>query len=196
MTRHSPSPARSCVAAVLEAARMDRRHFLMAAAAVAAAPGALATATMKFLGPSEEQVFRKLVEVMLPVEGTGLLSPTAVPVLETLDAALLGTMEPHVLDGVRHGIRFWNDGPKSSYGRTFVDLSTNEATRFCDRWAASPDAPQRALSMGLKKLVSLAYFANPPTWSPLGYGGPITKERRIPSLGNAKLPIGVSSPIK
>jgi len=101
---------------------------------------------------------------------------------------LLATMEPHVLQDLRGGIGYWNDGPKTEYGLSFVELSPADATRFCDQWANGTEVPQRALSMGLKKLVSLAYFANPPTWAPLGYGGPTTKARKIPSLGNAPLP--------
>jgi hypothetical protein len=171
---------------------LNRRHFLQAAAALGAA-GTLGTVSastpsMKFVGETEARVFQKLLEVMLPVEGSPLLPPAQVPVLQTLDAALLGTMEPHILQGLKGGIAYWNDGPKAQFGRTFVDLGTADATRFCDLWANGSEVPQRALSMGLKKLVSLAYFANPPTWGPLGYGGPTTRARKIPSLGNAPLP--------
>jgi hypothetical protein len=172
---------------------MNRRHFLQAAAAVGAAAGGAGTLhasapTMKFVGQTEARVFHKLLEVMLPVAGSPLLPPARVPVLQTLDAALLGTMEPDVLAGLKGGIAYWNDGPKAQFGRQFADLGPEDATRFCDLWADGKDIAQRALSMGLKKLVSLAYFANPPTWGPLGYGGPFTRTNNIPSIGNAPMP--------
>lgn len=170
---------------------LSRRHFLQAAAALGAS-GTLgvraATPPMKFVGETEAAVFQRLLDVMLPVAGSPLLPLSQVPVLPTLDAALLGTMAPHILAGLKGGIGYWNDGPKAQFKRTFVELNDDEATRFCDAWANGAEVPQRALSMGLKKLVALAYFANPPTWAPLGYDGPYTKPRNIPSLGNAPLP--------
>lgn len=181
-----------CLTALAAAQQLSRRHFLRAAAALTAAAGGVSRAAtapaMKFVGPTEAAVFQRLMEVTLPVAGTPLLPLSQVPVLPTLDAALLGTMAPHVLAGLKGGIGYWNDGPRAAFGRPFVELNDDEATRFCDQWANSAVVPQRALSMGLKKLVALAYFANPPTWAPLGYDGPYTAPRKIPSLGNAPLP--------
>lgn len=188
MTRRTHAPADTWMPSLLAIGGMRRRHFLQAAALLAATPAAYAASPMKFVGETESRVFRKLLDVMLPVDNSGLVPPSRIPVLETLDAALLATMEPHVLQGLRAGIGYWNDGPRPLYGRAFVDLEPDQATRFCDRWSDGAEVPQRALSTGLKKLVSLAYFANPPTWAPLGYGGPTTRARNIPSLGNAPLP--------
>jgi len=143
---------------------------------------------MKFVGDTEARVFQRLLDVMLPTEGSALLPPAQVPVLQTLDAALLATMPPHILAGLRGGIGYFNDGPKAGYGKAFVDLADADATAFCDAWANGTEVPQRALSMGLKKLVALAYFANPPTWGPLGYDGPVTRRQGIASLGNQPLP--------
>jgi hypothetical protein len=191
-SRNDPRIA-ACMPALQAIRGLNRRHFLQAAAALGATAGAIGTASatpppMKFVGETEARVFQKLLDVMLPVEGSPLVPPAQIPVLQTLDAALLGTMEPHILQGLKGGIGYWNDGPKAQFGRTFVDLGNADATRFCDLWANGTEVPQRALSMGLKKLVSLAYFANPPTWGPLGYGGPTTRARKIPSLGNAPMP--------
>jgi hypothetical protein len=97
-------------------------------------------------------------------------------------------MEPHILEGLKGGIAYFNNGPKTNYGKTFVELSDKQAAAFCDAWADSDEVPHRALAMGLKKLVSLAYWANPPTWEPLGYGGPVTEKWNLVSLGNAPLP--------
>lgn len=189
---HQDPRAAAGLAAMAAVQRLSRRHFLVAAAAVAASHGtrvqAAASAEMKFVGPLEAAVFQRLLDVTLPLDGTPLLPLSQVPVLATLDAALLGTMAPQVLAGLKGGIGYWNDGPRAAFGRPFTELDDAAATRFCDQWAQGTEVPQRALSMGLKKLVALAYFANPPTWAPLGYDGPYTAPRHIPSLGNAPLP--------
>jgi hypothetical protein len=185
---------REALPAMAAVQRLSRRHFLQAAAALSAgsASGALLASApaMKFIGHGEAAVFQRLMEVTLPVAGTPLLPLSQVPVMQTLDAALLGTMAPHVLAGLKGGVGYWNEGPRTEFKRSFIQLNDEEATRFCDQWANGTEIPQRALSMGLKKLVALSYFANPPTWKPLGYDGPYTRPNNIPSLGNAPLPKG------
>lgn len=192
MTHNEDPRALASLPAMAAVQRLSRRHFLLTAASLATAGAGIAQAQdapeMKFVGPTEAAVFQRLMTVTLPVDGTPLLPLSQVPVLATLDAALLGTMAPHVLAGLKGGIGYWNDGPRAAFGRPFTELNDADATRFCDQWANGAEVPQRALSMGLKKLVALAYFANPPTWAPLGYDGPVTAARRIPSLGNAPLP--------
>lgn len=181
-----------------------RRQFLRAATAAAAAFSALslgalplhaaepaaasAASPFQFMTAAEARVMQRLLEVMLPTEGTALMPLKQVPVLATLDAALLATMEPHILAGLRGGIAYFNEGPVASTGKRFTELSDAQATRFCDEWANAPQEPHRALSMGLKKLLALSYWANPPTWQALGYPGPFTRRSGIPSLGNAPLP--------
>lgn len=181
--------------------RMGRRDFLKfggVAAGLAAAmasgllsPGQAFAAVpvgIRFMSESEYAVFRRVMEVMLPVDGSRLLPLKDVPVLQTLDAALLATMEPHVLDGLKGGIAYFNDGPLASLGKRFVELSDAEAGRFMDAWADSKELPQRALAVGLKKLVGLAYFANPPTWAALGYDGPVSERWGLKPQGNAPMP--------
>lgn len=180
--------------------RLSRRDFLKfgVAAATTAALGATALTPrgawaalppgIKFMSESEHKVFARLLEIVLPVEGSALVPLKDIPVLPTLDAALLGTMEPHILQGLKKGIAYFNDGPLAGFGKRFVDLGNADAERFCDAWANSAEVPQRALAMGLKKLVGLAYWANPPTWEPLGYDGPVTKRWGLKSLGNTPMP--------
>ncbi|MEH6999269.1 MAG: gluconate 2-dehydrogenase subunit 3 family protein [Limnobacter sp.] len=143
---------------------------------------------IKFMTGNEYQVMNRLMQVMLPTAGTKLVPTDKIPVMQTLDAALLATMEPHILQGLKGGIEYFNQGPKAKYGKTFVELNTQEAESFCDAWANSNEVPQRALAMGLKKLVGLAYWANPPTWEPLGYDGPVTVKWGLKSQGNTPLP--------
>ncbi|NMG65250.1 hypothetical protein GPA19_09855 [Azoarcus indigens] len=185
--------------ALAQIQRMDRRAFLrfgLAAAGVAAgagllAPGAAQAALpegIKVMSAGEHAVFQRLLAVMLPTDGSALVPAAQIPVMQTLDAALLATMEPHILQGLKGGVRYFDDGPQARYGKRFTALGDAEAARFCDEWADSPELPQRALAMGLKKLVGLAYWAHPPTWAPLGYDGPVTRKWGLQSLGNAPLP--------
>ena len=180
--------------------RLSRRSFLKAASGLAVAAslgtGLLGAANafaavpegIKVMSASEYQVMHRLMQVTLVTQGTGLVPASEISVMQTLDAALLATMEPHILEGLKGGIAYFNDGPRAEYGHPFVELSDAQAAAFCDTWADSDEVPQRALAMGLKKLVGLAYWANPPTWTPLGYGGPVTEKWKLESLGNAPLP--------
>lgn len=179
--------------------RINRRDFMLAAAAIAGTVGVAFIVPMsnafaalpkgiRVMGEEEYVVFQRLMEVMLPVKGTPLVQLSKVPVMQTLDGALLATMPPHVWNGLKGGVKYFNEGPKAEFGKKFVELTNAEAERFLNKWANSAEVPQRALAMGLKKLVGLAYWANPPTWKPLGYDGPISKKSRLVSYGNAPMP--------
>lgn len=179
--------------------RISRRDFLNAAALIAGAaaittvmPATISFAAnlngMQVMGKYEYAVFKRLMEVMLPIKGTPLVPLDKIPVLQTLDAALLAPMPGHIWDGLKGGIQYFNEGAKADFGKPFVDLSNAEAERFLDSWASSGEAPRRALAMGLKKLVGLAYWANPPTWKPLGYDGPVSRKWALESYGNSPLP--------
>ena len=143
-TRNDPRIA-ACMPALQVIRGLNRRQFLQAAALAAtmgtSGMASAAAPAMKFVGETEARVFQKLLEVMLPVEGSPLVPPAQIPVLQTLDAALLGTMEPHILQGLKGGIGYWNDGPKAQFGRTFVELSAADATKFCDLWANGSEVP-------------------------------------------------------
>lgn len=187
-------------AAIDQIGGLSRRTFLKAAAGVAVAAsigsgllgaaGAFASVPegIKVMSAKEYEVMNRLMRVMLVTEGTKLVPASEIPVMQTLDAALLATMAPEILEGLKGGIGYFNDGPRTIYGKPFTELTDAQAASFCDAWADSAEVPQRALAMGLKKLVGLAYWANPPTWEPLGYGGPVTERWNLQSLGNAPLP--------
>jgi len=190
-----PNPPSSLGDTVSALQALPRRRFLQAAAAAVASLSvglnplhAATPPTLRYLSADEARVFQRLLDVMLPTEGSALLPTTRVPVLATLDAALLATMAPHILAGLKQGVAYFNEAPRATYGKPFTALNDADAARFCDQWADGTEVPQRALAMGLKKLVALSYFANPPTWAPLGYPGPMTRRRGLPSLGNAPLP--------
>lgn len=176
--------------------RLSRRDFMrftgVGAAAAAGLPWgaslAASPAGTKNMSDAEAAIFTRLAQVVLPVAGSTLVPWTPEGLLPTLDGALLSTMEPHILTGLKGGMQYFNDGPMALYKKRFTELDDAEATQFCDAWSNSKLPPQRGLTMGLKKLIQLSYWANPASWEPLGYDGPMTKRLGLKSLGNAPLP--------
>ncbi|UTW01757.1 twin-arginine translocation signal domain-containing protein [Amphritea atlantica] len=175
---------------------ISRRHFIkktaMIAAAITALPVVNAVAGVltdeSRMDDLERAVFAKMLKIALPTEGSTLIDPATLPVLPTIEGALLAGMEPHIRQGLRGGINYFNEGAIKAFGDRFVNLSDVDAVRFVDQWSASAAPPERALSMGLKKLTVLAYWAIPNTWGPLGYDGPVSDKWNLPSLGNTPEP--------
>lgn len=192
----SPNESEQIELALAAVQRLGRRDFLkLAAGAGLALTGlfpAMAQATMpnglRFMGEAEYEVFHRLMQVTLPVKGTKLAALEDIPVMQTLDGALLGGMAPHELQGLKAGVKAFEDGPLKAYGKRFSRLDDKQAAAFCDAWGNSAVAMERGLVTALKKLVTLSYWANPPTWAALGYDGPVSKRWGLKSIGNAPLP--------
>lgn len=174
--------------------RLSRRDFL-ALASVAASWTAMPSAqaqpavpALQSINAAETAIFLRVAEVVLPVSGSPLAPWKPEVLLGTLDAALLGTMAPHVLAGLKGGLQYFNDGPVAQHGKRFTALDDTTATAFLDAWGNAKEVPHRALASGLKKLVQLSYWANPASWAPLEYDGPMSQRNGLKSLGNAPLP--------
>ena len=132
---------------------------------------------------TEQAVFKKMLAIALPTEGTTLVNPATVPVIPTIEGALLAGMPPHSRKGLNQGIHYFNQSAEKAYGKPFTKLSDADATAFVDAWADSDVAPHRALAMGIKKLTVLAYWAIPNTWAPLGYDGPVSEKWGLKKRG-------------
>lgn len=193
----SPCSSEHIDLAIAAAQRLSRRDFLRFAtigtglAASGFLPAIARAAVPKgihFMAEGEFTVFQHLARVALPVQGTPFASLDDIPVMQTLDAALLGGMAPHELQGLKAGVKAFEEGPLKAYGKPFSKLGDREAAAFCDAWADSSVAMERGLVTALKKLVTLAYWANPPTWAALGYDGPVSQRWGLKSIGNAPLP--------
>ncbi|WP_417500219.1 twin-arginine translocation signal domain-containing protein [Methylophaga sp.] len=175
---------------------MNRRRFLKAASVIAVAVTALPAMStfarvltdQNRMDALEKAVFGKMLKIALPTKGSLLIDPATLPVLPTIEGALLAGMAPHIRSGLRGGIGYFNGGSVAKYGDEFVNLSDADAIAFVDDWSASSNAPERALSMGIKKLTVLAYWAIPNTWGPLGYDGPVSEKWGVSSLGNTPEP--------
>ncbi|QSR34322.1 hypothetical protein CFI10_04870 [Marinobacterium iners] len=131
---------------------INRRKFLQTASMVAAAVSLLpAVSSMAGilteeakLNDLERDVFAKLLRISVPTEGSSLVDPATLPVLPTLENALLAGMAPHIRQGLRGGIGYFNDGAVKAFGKTFVQLDDDKAARFCDQWADSPTVHRNA----------------------------------------------------
>lgn len=175
---------------------LNRRAFLKALTSIAAAAAVLPLIPVSAgiltdenkMDDLEKKVFSKLIQVCLPTQGTNLVDPSTLPVLATIEGALLAGMAPHIRQGLRGGIGYFNSATKDQFGSEFVELSESKAARFIDDWSGSDQIPHRALAMGLKKLTVLAYWAIPNTWAPLGYDGPVTDKAGFKIYGNAPEP--------
>ena len=132
---------------------------------------------------TEHAVFTKMLTISLPTEGSLLIPPASLPVIPTIEGALLAGMPPHIRQGLNQGIHYFNQGPLKKYGKSFNELPDEQATAFVDEWTSSDKAPHRALAMGLKKLTVLAYWAIPDTWTPLGYVGPVSEKWKLKYRG-------------
>ena len=95
------------------------------------------------------------------MEGSILTPWKADVLLQTLDAALLGTMEPHILAGLKGGVAYFNDGPKAAFGKTFVELDAAQATHKAA--LAALDIAQKGLydKRGLKVIKKIRCNVNP-----------------------------------
>lgn len=193
----SPTESEQMELAVAAVQRLGRRDFLKLAAASAglAAVGQFPTSAqasmpkgLRFMEEAEYKVFHRLMQVSLPVKDTRLASLEAIPVMQTLDAALLGGMAPHELQGLKAGVKVFDESSLKAYGKPFCQLGDKDAAAHCDAWGDSAVAVERGLVTALKKLVTLSYWANPPTWAALGYDGPVSKKWGLKSIGNAPMP--------
>ena len=152
----------------------QRRQFLKLATAITAT--VMSCSSMQVMAgiltdenkmdATEQAVFKKMLAIALPTEGTTLVNPATLPVIPTIEGALLAGMPPHIRKGLNQGIHYFNQSAEKAYGKPFTKLSDADATAFVDAWADSDVAPHRALAMGIKKLTVLAYWAIPNTWAP------------------------------
>lgn len=179
---------------------MSRRSFLrfssvaaglVAAGVVSVTPdGAFAEVPegIAHMTADEYAVWHRLMRALLPTNGSTLVDPETLPVLQTVDGAFLATLPPDVLANLKGGVAFFNTAPTEAFGKPFVELSDEEAAQFCDALAQSDEVPARALFTALKFLTVTAYWAIPPAWAPVGFEGPVSEEWGLEYLGNQPLP--------
>ena len=193
-------------AAVAPLARLSRRKLLKAAlwgsAGVAVLAGGSfallrrspvdalpAPAHLQHLSAAEYHLFRRAIEVLLPVAGTPLTPVGQVPVIDNIDH-LMGLVEPALRQELGAGLALFDNAAVFAglHGKRFVDLDDEAAIRYFDRWSEG-NTIQRTLSSVVKKFVYVSYWRDPATWGPIQFDGAVSDRWGIPSLGNTPLPV-------
>ena len=82
----------------------QRRQFLKLATAITAT--VMSCSSMQVMAgiltdenkmdATEQAVFKKMLAIALPTEGTTLVNPATLPVIPTIEGALLAGMPPHI----------------------------------------------------------------------------------------------------
>ncbi len=90
----------------------QRRQFLKLATAITAT--VMSCSSMQVMAgiltednkmdKTERAVFEKMLAIALPTEGSSLVDPASLPVISTIEGALLAGMPPHIRKGLRQGI--------------------------------------------------------------------------------------------
>ena len=143
---------------------------------------------LQHLTQSEFLLFRRATEVLLPLSGTGLPSIDDVPVLQNIDA-MMGLLSVSVRKELAAGLTIFDYAALVSgwHGKRFIDLDSNEAVAYFDRWSQG-NSMQRALATVIKKFVYVAYWRDSATWPAIEFDGPVSDRWRLPSLGNTPMP--------
>lgn len=149
-------------------------------------------ADIRYLSSAQYQLVEKLIQVLLPVNDSGLYAPDKLPVVAKVDA-LLGTIRRDIRQQLLIGLTLFDNLAVlggGSFGR-FVDLSAPNASDYVSRWMSSSVFPVRAIASSAARLVKSAYWSFPETWPAIGFAGPVTQPQGIAALGNAPLPSAV-----
>lgn len=177
---------------------MNRRAFLKAGLVTAIGTSTLLTmgcsseapfdSGLKVLTPSQQALFARLVDVLLPTQGTAMADTRSVPVLANVDHLLAG-LEPKVREDLGAAMMLFEYGSLVLGGHfsRFTRLDDADAIAYIEDWQHG-NTIQRGVAATLKRLVYASYWRDEKTWAPVDYDGPVTVRWGLPSLGNAPLP--------
>lgn len=140
------------------------------------------------LDAGEYHLFRRAIEVLLPITDGPLTPVEQVPVMANIDHTM-GLIEPAVREELRIGLALFDNAAVVAglHGRRFVDLSTEDAVAYFDAWSRG-NVLQKALQTVVKKFVYISYWRDPATWPPVEFDGPVSEQWGIAYIGNAPLP--------
>lgn len=179
-------------------AALSRRAFLKAGLVTAIGTSTLLTMGcsseapldpgLKVLTPSQQALFARLVDVLLPTQGTAMADTRSVPVLANVDHLLAG-LEPKVREDLGAAMMLFEYGSLVLGGHfsRFTRLDDADAIAYIEDWQHG-NTIQRGVAATLKRLVYASYWRDEKTWAPVDYDGPVTVRWGLPSLGNAPLP--------
>ena len=201
----SQKVTRECLSAVIVSAEpavqaLNRRSFLKTGLLLGAgistglslggcsSPAGTLPDGIRVLSAKHMPLFEKLIPVLLPVEGSILTPPSAVPVIANIDA-MLGLMQASTREDV---LVLFDLFEYSSIFSTelarFSQLDNIEARNYIEACQSSSLFIQRAVVTAIKKFIYIGYWRDEKTWGPIEFDGPVSKQWKLPSLGNAPLP--------
>ncbi|OUS27123.1 hypothetical protein A9Q99_17935 [Gammaproteobacteria bacterium 45_16_T64] len=141
-----------------------------------------------YLSAKHIPLFDKLISVLLPVEGSILTPPDAVPVIANIDA-MLGVMNASTREDVLVLFDLFEYSSIFSAELTrFSQLDNDDAWEHIEACQSSGLFIQRAVVTAMKKFIYIGYWRDEQTWKPIEFDGPVSKKWNLPSLGNAPLP--------
>lgn len=148
---------------------------------------------LKVLTASEEPVFARLIQVLLPTSGTALAPVEKVPVVSNIDH-LFQMLDPKVRSDLGSAVTLFEYGSLVMGGHftRFPNLDDGAAVAYIDQWQ-NGGSIQRGIVTTLKKLVYASYWRDESTWPAVEFDGPVSVRWGLPSLGNAPLPVETSS---
>ena len=143
---------------------------------------------IRHLSASEYHLFKRAIEVLLPVAGSGLTPLAQVPVIDNIDHTM-GLIAPRLRKDLATGLTLFDNAAVlvGLHGRRFVDLDDDAAVAYFDNWSRG-GMIQKALATVVKKFVYISYWREPATWPPVAFDGPVSDKWGIAYLGNAPLP--------
>ncbi len=194
-----------CLSAVVDSAEpavqaLNRRVFLKAGLLLGAgistglslggcsSPVGLLPDGIQVLSAKQLPLFEKLISVLLPVEGSILTPPNAVPVIANIDA-MLGLMQASTREDVLVLFDLFEYSSIFSTELTrFSQLDNIVARNHIEACQSSSLFIQRAVVTAIKKFIYIGYWRDEKTWGPIEFDGPVSKQWKLTSLGNAPLP--------
>lgn len=146
----------------------------------------------KALTSDQAAFFSRFAEVVLPTEGTNLVSRDEVPIIANLDH-LFANLSSQVRSDLSSAVELFEHAGLvlGWHFSRFSRMDNQEALEYIDSWHTGFPM-QQGIVMILKKLVYAAYWRDKATWPPLEFNGPVSEQWGIPSLGEAPLPSRVA----
>ena len=180
-------------------APFNRRTFLKAGISLAIGGSTLLTLgcssepvldpSLKALTSSQQALFQRLTQILLPTEGTSLTSISVIPVLSNINHLFAG-LDTKILADLEGATTLFEYGSLVLGGHfsRFTKLNDQDAVAYLEEWQ-NGNSIQRGIATTLKKMVYASYWRDERTWGPVDYDGPVSVRWGLPSLGNAPLPV-------
>jgi hypothetical protein len=131
-----------------------------------------------FFSPSQQEILTQIVERMVASGDPRMPRVRDTHALATIDA-LCGTLDPSVtqpLPALLHVVDYAPFVFELKLAR-FTQLAPLEQDASLEGWMRSRLALRRQAFYALRNLAFLGYYSQEETWTPIGYAGPLLREK-------------------